>query len=1310
MRVRVPKGTCIFVPLLLAVLMGLSPMLVLGQSAPPAAPPSPSLSDGTDGPSAPGTFPQPALGFIENRGQLRDEAVRFFASMPGGRVAFKDGSVVLTLVGPMDGRAEAGPAPSLDGPDRRMRGGPPFLASGTQEGCNVVLSFQDARDVAPRGVGRLPWDCNFLIGNDPSGWRADVPCYGAVVYEGLYEGIDLVYRLENDGPKYELVLAPSADLSAVDIRVEGQGEPLVSSGGSLRIPTSVGTVTDSGLRAFYLDGPGEEVPCSFELHGEGAYGFEVMDYNRTRSLVVDPLLYSTLLGGFSDGLMAYESGNDIAVDDAMCAHVCGGADSRDFPTTPGAFQRDLAGTSDAFVCKMEANGSALEYCTFIGGSGNESAFGIHLGPEGTACVGGYTDSADFPMTADAIQGYSGRADSFLVELEADGSSLLFSTCLGGSEDEWFGGMDIDASGGLCVAGATMSTDLPVTPGAYQVYLNGYYNAFVARLDPMSHRLIYLTYLGGSDGCYIFGAAIDHEGEAFVCGAAYGAHPTTKGALREARWNSSSSEPDGFVTKLSADGSALEYSTYCGPRPDEGHSLLECIAVSVNPTGNAVVLGDTYTTKFIYTLSADGGRTESSRQWRGALGFSYMYDMELAINGDICITGSTNNFGFPTTPDAFQHAPIDGTDSDDAFALVLDTDLEIVYSTLIGGNGTDQGMGIAADRARTLYVTGSTNSSDFPTTEGAYQPGFGGGIRDAFVTRLPTDHDPPSVEAGDDIIVDQHTNVSLDGWAADNVGIKRTEWRIDYGPAPQVIGGQNASFVFDEAGRFLVTFNATDFSGNTAQDTLNVTVRDTTPPVADAGPPQSVGQGEPVRLDGSGSSDNVGIVGWVWELTYKDIHLLHLSGPTPICRLLDAGDYNVNLTVLDAAGLHASATTVVHVLDTTPPMAHAVGTQRVPQHEIVSFDGSASSDNVGVVRWKWSLDYGDTQVELFGMGVTFKFDEAGVYVVTMTVTDAAGNSASTDVTVTVLDTTPPVADAGWDKKAPQHSTVLLDGSLSRDNVGISSWLFTFVYDGTDVELHGPIASFTFDIPGIYQVELRVTDSSGLRGTDIVVVEVGDNVPPVAEAGADVTIPQHSEVVFDGRLSTDNVAVANWTWELSYGGLARLQHGPVHLFRFDLAGAYEVRLTARDAVGLSSTDTMRVIVLDTEPPRLWNLTDLTVVEGARVELNASSATDNVGVVGCVWTFDLDGRPIALDGLQQSYTFNRTGAYHVWLNVTDAAGNVVAGDFMIRVTRSDGGGEDGDGAVVPDVGQIAFLIMLAVLVLLVLSIARLRGRARR
>jgi hypothetical protein len=481
------------------------------------------------------------------------------------------------------------------------------------------------------GTDELPGKVNYFFGNDPRKWHANVATFRRVAYTGVYKGIDLVYHGSAAGSlEYDFVVRPGGDPSRIKLAFTGAKSMRIAANGDLLLGLDGGAVTWRKPTVYQVDAGGSRrgVDGAYVAEG-GDVRFRVARYDAARPLVIDPSLeYSTYLGG-SGTAYGGDSANSIAVDSTGHVFVAGVAYSTNFPVTASPFQKTNGAyamrSSNAFVTEFTPSGAQLVYSTYLGGSGNEiqydggaqyqgdSANGIAVDNAGYAFVAGETGSADFPVTPSAFQrtnkAYSnGGSNAFVTELTPSGSELVYSTYLGGSGaystfySDSASSIAVDGSGHVFVAGRTNSADFPVTGSAFQktnkAVANGASNGFVTELAATGSKLVYSTYLGGSDADGANGVAVDSSDRAFVAGGTGSADfPVTPSAYQKTNKAFSKHEANGFVTELAASGSQLVYSSYLGGSIDDFAN-----SIALNSTENAFAAGPTRSADFPLTVS------------------------------------------------------------------------------------------------------------------------------------------------------------------------------------------------------------------------------------------------------------------------------------------------------------------------------------------------------------------------------------------------------------------------------------------------------------------------------------------------------------------------------------------------------------------------------------------------------------------------------------------------------------------------------------------------------------------------------------
>jgi len=701
------------------------------------------------------------LAFTENQGQW-DEQVLFRANAGGATMWFtKDGAYyqfsrripttddasVIASDQRERGNLPHSPNVTLSGvegrPDQPARGrqmstSAPFTdhEPDSIETIMIKADFVGANP-NPRMVSEemLEYKCNYFLGNDPSKWRTDVPNYSAIVYEDIYPSIDLKYYGNGKQMEYDFIVSPGADPSQIVVQYEGARSVSVNSAGQLVVETDWGEVVEQRPVVYQMSGSDRvSLASEYVLKGDNSFGFELPDgYNTNLLLVIDPtLVYSTYLGGNYD-----DYGYAIAVDASGAAYVTGRTGSSNFPTL-NPYQTDQGG-NDVFVTKLSSSGSSLLYSTYLGGSSPDEGFGIAVDASGAAYVMGYTSSSNFP-TLNPYQGtfQGGSFDVFVTKLSSAGNSLVYSTYLGGSSSELGYAIAVDAAGAAYVTGWTESSNFP-TLNPYQTD-QGVTDAFVTKLSSGGSSLVYSTYLGGSMHDQGLAIAVDAAGAAYVTG---NTQSNDFPMLNPYQGTYQGGHYDAFVTKLSSGGSSLVYSTYLG-----GSSYDFGRGIAVDAAGAAYVTGETLSSDFpmlspyqTYQGSYDVFVTKLSSSGSSLVYSTYLggssseegLGIAVDASGAAYVTGYTGSTDFPTLN------PYQGTfqgGSSDVFVTKLSSSgSSLLYSTYLGGSGTDYGWGIAIDAAGAAYVTGQTGSSDFPTIN-PYQTDQGG--NDVFVTKFSPD--------------------------------------------------------------------------------------------------------------------------------------------------------------------------------------------------------------------------------------------------------------------------------------------------------------------------------------------------------------------------------------------------------------------------------------------------------------------------------------------------------------------------------------------------------------------------------------------
>jgi hypothetical protein len=664
---------------------------------------------------APALAAGPLLAFEANLGQA-DGRVAYLARGSGGTVFLTDGGATLAAGGDLLRIVPAG-----------------------------------GRCARPEGVDRLPGTANYFRGADPALHLRDVPTFSRVRYRDVWPGIDLFVHGDDGLVEIDWVVAPGADPSAIAVELGGSPAARLGGDGDLVVETARGTLRLHRPVAFQESGSGRvRVASSFRRVALGTFGIAVGAYDRSRPLVVDPVLeYASPLGG---------SGRDaawaVARDAAGNVYVAGETSSTDFPGASGGPQgANAGGVNDAFVLKLDPTGTTRLWATYLGGRGLDVARALAVDGSGGIVVGGETSSTDFPGTASFAQpANAGQSDGFVARLPATGNAISWATYVGGTGGPVGDRVDalaVDAGGGVLVAGRTDSTTgFPVTAGApFGVFRGGDFDAFVVRIASDGTSFTYGTYLGGDSNDAAFGIAVDSAGRACVTGGTRSPDfPITPGTA----YQGSPYQLDAFLAVIAPEGNGfadVAWSTFFG---GTGNDRGNAVAADV-VTGLVTLAGQTASTDlptrfaiqpglaggtdgFVarFDPAASGAASLVYSTYLGGSGADTLSAVALDASGRAAVAGETTSADLATVL-APQRAY---GGAGDALVAELSPSGGVGFLTYLGGPSGDAAAGIASrPSGGQLWVAGRTAGS-FPTRT-PLQPA-GGGASDAFLARIGPD--------------------------------------------------------------------------------------------------------------------------------------------------------------------------------------------------------------------------------------------------------------------------------------------------------------------------------------------------------------------------------------------------------------------------------------------------------------------------------------------------------------------------------------------------------------------------------------------
>jgi hypothetical protein len=650
-----------------------------------------------DGNAGYGNLP---LSFERNDGQS-DAHVKFFSRGSGYSIFLASDEAVLVLAPPQaaTGRVVSGTRPARAQRNRTV----PSAQTGAAAVLHLHLTGEKFNPSARvSGLVQLPGRSNYFRGNDPQHWITNIPSFQQVRYRSVYPGVDLVYYGNQHQLEYDMIVAPQSDPGTIRFAVEGASSMELSAGGDLVLHTVNGDAmlhkpmlyqapasAPAGHASSASGAPAslqrETVEGSYVLRGNEIQ-FHVGVYDPSRPLVIDPVLsYSTFLGG--SGL---DQGSAIAVDTSGNAYIAGATTSPDFPTTNSIMPFNQG--EMVFITKLNSAGNTIVYSTYLGGGGfQEFDFpsGVAIDTGGNVYVTGTTSDVDFPVTSNAyLNTFPGTTSAFISKLNPSGNGLLYSTYLGATDGDVFqsqapgSNIAADANGNAYVSGNTSADNFPTTGNAYLAAKpGGAQNAsdvpFVSKINTTASgasSLVYSTYFGGtgSTGSDIVGAiAANVSGKVYITGTA--------------------ASTDFPITA----------------------------ATAFQPTLHANAVSDAFVSVLDTTQSGSASLTYSS--FLGGTGADTGLGIAVDGTGKIDVTGRAVSTDFPVK-NAFQATPNFTTCGSNAFISQFDItktpgSATLAYSTYLGGSDpfscSEQANAIAVDSSGKVYLTGQTDSPDFP---------------------------------------------------------------------------------------------------------------------------------------------------------------------------------------------------------------------------------------------------------------------------------------------------------------------------------------------------------------------------------------------------------------------------------------------------------------------------------------------------------------------------------------------------------------------------------------------------------------------
>lgn len=676
--------------------------------------------------------------FIQNQGQINNEKVKFYANFFSGTIFVTDDYLSYGIM------------------DKKKKG--QEIASG---GYVFNEKFLNANNLSPEGKDKFSSNISYFKGTEEN-WKSNIPSYGTVQFREIWNNIDVELKSYGKNMEKLFYIRPQGNTNDIQMKFEGIDSVSIATDERLLIKTSKGEIAFTPPIAYQLDKNGRKqmIEVSYRIIDKYAYGFSLGDYDKDKTLVIDPLLAGTSFGTWN---YEYLEVGAITSDDFGNIYAAGYTYSS-FPTTVGSFNTTFDDTYEAFVSKFDSDLTTLLASTFLG---SESIPDDMIFDEsGNVVISGSTKSG-LPVTVNAYQKVHGGGtydDGFVAIFNDSLSELKYATYIGGSNADYIDAVDIDSSGNIFVAGKTQSPNFPVIGGSYDVTKNagGQSDVFISKFDSQLSTLISSTYFGGNQPQSSKDIIIDDEDHVYVFGEVFNpaisSFPTTASAFQQASLGGSW---DDFISKFNNNLNTLEYSTFLG-----GSTSEYAMGMEIDGEGNIVVSGSTNSATYPITSGAfsevkNGSfdyfisildPTLSTLMHSTFLGGSnvdgqFYYDKNLAIDsfGNIFVAGWASSDDFPVTPGAYNE--IGPGWGDYLIVAKMNEDLsDLLAATYFGGSGGNEGTVMALDRDDNVLLGGSTVASPiFPVTAGAYNEIFPVDDYEGYLSKLDNNLSGPIVE-------------------------------------------------------------------------------------------------------------------------------------------------------------------------------------------------------------------------------------------------------------------------------------------------------------------------------------------------------------------------------------------------------------------------------------------------------------------------------------------------------------------------------------------------------------------------------------
>lgn len=867
------------------------------------------------------------LRFIENKGQWTDQ-LEYLAKFVGGTALYEKGKIIYDFY-------------ELPLEDHHLK----HIVNHDHNSKEVIMHHAvfvhfDGANPNPSisHEWKYPEYHNYFIGKDRSKWKGHVNLFGQIGYEDLYDGIDMRVYGEGDVMKYDFLVAAGADPSKIQLRYEGTSFMELNEG-VLHLTTSLGEIWEKKPIAFQMvGGEKKEVTVRFVLEDKTlSYEFP-NGYDTSKELLIDPVLvFASHSGSTSDnwGFTAtYDSlGNAYGGGIALGTTVGG----TNYPATPGAYDTQANGSTDIGLSKFSDDGSSLLYATYLGGSMTDFPHSLIVNNLNQLIVFGYTTSSDFPTSTGAFDNtIGGTSDIYIARFSEDGSTLIASTYVGGSDidgqnttglafnygDASRGEVIVDANDNILVGSITASTDFPTTTPTMQgAYNGGASDGVIFQLTPDLSTMTWATYFGGSSADAVYSLKKADTGEIFAVGGTSSLDLDVTGPAVQTTYQGGNY--DGFIIRMPSTATALLSATYLGTADDDQAYLLDLDnAGDVYVTGQSIggtwpvvapTSGPMYSNagaeQFIIKMpSSMNSILWSTTIGTGATGQSVLSPTAFQVDecGRIYVAGWGDTDSLEITLDAIQST----TDGDDFYLAVYEENMTgLAFGTYFGGSQEWEhvdGGTARFDKRGVVYqavCASCGGSGTFPGTPGAYSPttGVGGLFGGCNLAVFKINLETFNINADFNIIDSMGTPLANAGCAPLSVEflnlttntptISGYAYTWEFGIPGQTSTDFQPTYTYNTAGVYQVRLIVEDTVGCRLPDTVIQQVTVFPNPTVDAGLDTAICVGDTILL--SGNSSSAGIYRWTPsaaiinpDTALQNVPITTTINQTYIVRLID----------------------------------------------------------------------------------------------------------------------------------------------------------------------------------------------------------------------------------------------------------------------------------------------------------------------------------------------------------------------------------------------------------------------------------------